>query len=272
MPFDNFSEINKSSYSKDSVVRYWTHYHDDLFYGERLIIERLRDFLATASLLDVGVGGGRTTGRLLPLTASYTGLDYSAKLIEQCRLKFPDVEFICADACRLASALPGRRFRCIYFSFNGIDCLNESQRQQFQQQAFSMLEPGGRLLFSSHNYAAAKYLGKRGTFARIARESLRSLRQGRLRDSARHLSTSLAYARHCNKEYQGRDIQYIVDPAQGNREIYAWIKPDRQVEELRSAGFRVLAVHDWSGEEHPLADLSRIRTHSAYYLAEKPAR
>ena len=44
-------------------------------------------------ILDVGVGGGRTTPYLAALASHYIGIDYAPAMISACRDKFPDVEF-----------------------------------------------------------------------------------------------------------------------------------------------------------------------------------
>lgn len=270
MATENLSAINKQSYLNDAVVNYWTHYKNDLFYGEGVILSSQRSWLASARCLDLGVGGGRTTGHLIPLVKSYVGLDYSDKLIEQCRAKFPGVEFICADACELASIFEQHRFEFVLFSFNGLDCLSEQQRQRFLKQAHRVLSSGGRLLFSSHNLHAAEIRGRAGRFANIASKTWRCLLERKPLNACRELIAAVNYAKNCGKEYRGDEIIYLVDPAQRNREIYAWIKPERQVRELQAAGFQVLSVHDWAGQAYDLDQLSRIGSHSAYYLAERP--
>lgn len=263
------SSINKKSYQKDSVVRYWSTYSKDLFYGEGRILERLLDSLKSASFLDVGVGGGRTTGSLMPLVREYVGLDYSQKLVDQCRLAFPTARFVCANACELAKEMMGNKFDFIYFSFNGIDCLNEPQRQVFLQQAHETLNDGGRLMFSSHNYYAAKIVGRQRRLLGLLQQSFKLLFSGHPKSAVRTILFMVNYLQNSSQEYASDDIVFLVDSAQGNREIYAWIKPERQVDELRSAGYRVLAVYDWNGEQYEDRQLHQIGTHSAYYLAEK---
>src|SRR5678815_4232288 len=44
-------------------------------------------------ILDVGVGGGRTTRYLAALASHYVGIDYAPAMISACREKFPDLDF-----------------------------------------------------------------------------------------------------------------------------------------------------------------------------------
>ena len=49
-------------------------------------------------ILDVGVGGGRTTRYLAALASHYVGIDYAPAMISACREKFPDLEFCVGHA------------------------------------------------------------------------------------------------------------------------------------------------------------------------------
>ncbi len=55
-------------------------------------------------MLDIGVGGGRTTRHFAPLARTYLGVDYSAAMIARCKREFPSFRFAVADARRLAFA------------------------------------------------------------------------------------------------------------------------------------------------------------------------
>ena len=61
-------------------------------------------FTATASRasgsLDLGCGGGRTSPWLHALASRYLGVDYSAKMIEVCRARYPELAFRQGDARR----------------------------------------------------------------------------------------------------------------------------------------------------------------------------
>src|ERR1700693_4766502 len=54
------------------------------------------------SILDLGVGGGRTTPYLSSIAGRYAGVDSSAEMIEPCRKKFPKLEFEVGNASDLS--------------------------------------------------------------------------------------------------------------------------------------------------------------------------
>src|SRR4051794_34579063 len=71
-------------------------------------------------ILDIGVGGGRTTPHLLAISDDYVAVDYSPEMIERCRAAYPAERFVLGDARDLSRFNPGS-FDLIVFSYNGID-------------------------------------------------------------------------------------------------------------------------------------------------------
>jgi ubiquinone/menaquinone biosynthesis C-methylase UbiE len=103
------------------------------------------------AVLDLGVGGGRTTPYLSRVAARYVGVDYSEAMIRACRRKFPALNFVLADASDL-SMLEDASFDAVVFSFNGVDCLvPEEKRLRCLQECWRVLRLGGVFVFSSHN-------------------------------------------------------------------------------------------------------------------------
>lgn len=104
-----------------------------------------------SAILDLGVGGGRTTGALISTAARYIAIDYSAPMIEACRAKFPLGDFRVADAAVLDGFEDGS-FDVVLFSFNGIDYLHPMEmRRACIARCAELLRPGGVLIFSTHN-------------------------------------------------------------------------------------------------------------------------
>ena len=102
-------------------------------------------------VLDIGVGGGRTTAYLAARASRYVGVDYSAEMIQICRQKFPELEFEVADAADLCS-YPDASFDAIVIAFNGIDYLiPKDRRLRCLQECSRILRGRGVLVFSSHN-------------------------------------------------------------------------------------------------------------------------
>jgi ubiquinone/menaquinone biosynthesis C-methylase UbiE len=103
------------------------------------------------SVLDLGVGGGRTTPYLSKLASYYVGVDYSEAMIRACRSKFPDLDFLLMDASDL-SVFPNASFDAIVFSFNGLDyVVPDEKRMRCLRECRRVLRPEGVLIFSSHN-------------------------------------------------------------------------------------------------------------------------
>jgi SAM-dependent methyltransferase len=103
------------------------------------------------SVLDLGVGGGRTTSYLSRVASRYVGVDYSEAMIQACRSKFPDLDFLLADVSNLA-AFDDASFDAIVFSFNGLDSVASGERRlQCLRECRRVLRSTGVLVFSSHN-------------------------------------------------------------------------------------------------------------------------
>ena len=225
---------------------------------ERLLIET---YVAPgAAVLDLGVGGGRTTPRLLARAGRYLGVDYSPEMIRVCRDKFPGVEFRQADASSMP-LLNDKSFDVIFFSFNGIDWLWPSEkRHNCIRECWRLLRPGGVFIFSSHN--PCSILVWRGwdpdrvrSFSRritrgskilfplavaattVAKATLSFLR------SASETVSRMAH-RLLRKAFRQRE-GYMVDPAHPGLLNHYWT-PNHAISELRSLGFQSLGV--WCDE------------------------
>ncbi len=139
---------NLEVYSNKSVVTFYAASADLLPPERRALAGLLRPGLA---ILDMGVGGGRTTAHLAPGAARYLGADYSPAMVEACRRRFPGNEFIVADASDL-SMLGDDEFDLAVFSFNGIDYLPTDQaRRRALAELARVTRPDGHIIISSHN-------------------------------------------------------------------------------------------------------------------------
>ena len=84
------------------------------------------------TILDIGVGGGRTTEPLLEHADRYVGIDYSRTMIRACKERFSDRKnaiFMERDA-RDLSFLGDDEFDLVVFSFNGIDCMDPGGKDE----------------------------------------------------------------------------------------------------------------------------------------------
>jgi ubiquinone/menaquinone biosynthesis C-methylase UbiE len=125
-----------------------------LFPPEETILRLMLPELRTARMLDLGVGGGRTTLHFARCAREYVGADYSESMICECQRRFatyPDpLSFVVCDARSLQMFASGS-FDFILFSFNGIDYVNHSDRLIILKEIRRVGKPGSWFCFSSHN-------------------------------------------------------------------------------------------------------------------------
>ncbi len=119
--------------------------------GEEISMLAVASAVRGEPVLDLGVGGGRTTSLLRMLTDDYVGLDYTPAMVEACRRRFPAEHFVHGDA-RDLSAFPDGHFALVFFSFNGIDAVDHDDRLRILSEARRVLRPGGYFVFNSHNH------------------------------------------------------------------------------------------------------------------------
>jgi SAM-dependent methyltransferase len=101
-------------------------------------------------VLDLGVGGGRTTSLLRLVSSQYVAIDYTPELIDLCRSRHPGTDVRLADA-RDLSEFPDGSQGLVVFSNNGIDAVDHGYRHQILAEACRVLEPGGTLYYSTLN-------------------------------------------------------------------------------------------------------------------------
>ena len=216
------------------------------------------------AILDLGVGGGRTTPYLSEIAGRYVGVDYSEEMIRACRDKFNSVllQFEVADASDL-SCFAAASFDSIVFSFNGLDYLApDEKREECLRECRRLLHPGGVLIFSSHNPRSlfldlqwdrdrlrrlASRVSQKGTFlfnltlgmltcGRVALAVMRSFAKAIPR-AGRRLPTKAFW----------KGEGFLMDPADGGLLTHGAI-PARVIAELAKFNFRSLEVVP---EDHP---------------------
>lgn len=147
------SDKNKKTYARSNIVRYYKQL-GLLQPAEKAILERFQDRLPTMKMLDIGIGGGRTTQYFATLAAEYTGIDYSTEMIAACKRKFsnsPQPMCLKVVDARDMSQFCDNYFDFILFSFNGIDYVSHSDRLKVFQEIQRVGKSGCYFFFSSHN-------------------------------------------------------------------------------------------------------------------------
>ena len=157
----NFSEkvdSNQKTYTSAGIVNYYTQL-TAIVPAEQTIVNLLHDQLPSFKMLDLGIGGGRTTQYFAPLVAEYVGVDYSPAMINACKRRFSSslqtISLEVGDARNL-SQFADDYFDFILFSFNGIDYSEHNERLQVLKEIRRVGKPGGYFYFSTHNLEAIK--------------------------------------------------------------------------------------------------------------------
>ena len=101
-------------------------------------------------VLDLGVGGGRTTSLLRLVSSDYVGIDYTPELVDLCRRRHPDADVRLGDARDLTTIPSGSR-GLVVFSNNGIDAVDHDGREQVLAEVHRVLEPDGVFFYSTLN-------------------------------------------------------------------------------------------------------------------------
>jgi ubiquinone/menaquinone biosynthesis C-methylase UbiE len=144
---------NKKTYKSANIVRHYQQLRQ-LQPAEQTIIHLLKDQLPTFKMLDLGIGGGRTTQHFAPLVKEYIGIDYSDEMIQACQQRFLNVSWSMSlevgDA-RNIHQFADNSFDFILFSFNGIDYVSHPDRLQIIQEIKRVGKSGCYVFFSSHN-------------------------------------------------------------------------------------------------------------------------
>src|SRR4051812_38218740 len=95
--------MNRAAWCDEEALRWYGNAEGFLDPGEQLAFHDLTDDLEGQPVLDLGVGGGRTTAHVLPLTSDYLGIDYTPRMVATCRRKFPGARFEVGDARDLSA-------------------------------------------------------------------------------------------------------------------------------------------------------------------------
>ena len=144
-------DVNRNQYRRATTVNIIKSRNGNwIDRSERLIINEIADEIRSQTILDIGVGTGRTTWLLRPLSADYIAIDLSPEMVEVCRHEHPGLDVRECDV-RDLSAFNNDSFKLVFFSFNGIDLLGHDDRLRAMKEMHRVLQPGGLLLYSTSN-------------------------------------------------------------------------------------------------------------------------
>jgi len=219
-------DLNEQAYRRRRVVDgYQKKSRSGLFAAERYCLDLLPSS-RRGSILDIGIGGGRTTGPLSDMFAHYVGIDYSPEMIDAARLEYPDKDLQVMDARRLQFDM---QFDCVMFSHNGIDYTTYEDRQLVLKQIASLLRQGGFFIYSTHNLG---FPGARIYFSNFfVKQMFRTWRSpifgmpNRIRNFWKQTID------------EARGIAYINDNAHAFSLLHVYVDIAKELENLRCIGF-----------------------------------
>jgi SAM-dependent methyltransferase len=241
-----FVDQNRRHYELGAVAeRYAT--RSGLHASEAAILERHRREVAGRRILDLGVGGGRTTPYLLDLSSNYVGVDYSPEMIDRCRERFPGAAFEVVDA-RDLSRFSDASFDFALFSHSGIDAVEHEDRLKVLMEVHRVLSIEGLFVFSSHN---RKYrIPKPWDPHHLALNPLRDpIRFGRR--AASYPVGIMNYFRRAHRAEAREEYCISIDSAYRYSLLHYRIGAAAQKSQLERIGFGDIEVLDMAGS--PLA-------------------
>lgn len=240
-------------YERPDIVRYYSS-SVALKDAEPAILERMvSSGLDRMSVLDLGVGGGRTTVHFGPRAREYVGIDVSRGMVEVCRERFrgPEWRHASFEVCdaRDMRMLGAQRFDFVLFSWNGLDAVgDEEDRLRALREIERVCAPGATFCFSSHNLASLQAANGAGR-ARTALLRLVNPTGAKLDRMASGL---------------------IADTRRGLRLFRnLYIRPLEQLRQLEEVGFRDPVALAATGEEVRGEALRDLHNQWLYYLAWK---
>ena len=236
---------NKNTYNEIDVVELYAR-ETHLYRPEETILNFLIGSLLDMKMLDMGVGGGRTTLHFAKLVKEYVGIDYSEKMIIKCKKRFSgypnNISFKVCDA-RSMEMFEDNTFDFILFSFNGIDYISHNDRLKALREIQRVGKHGGYFCFSTHNLETIHKIFKFKHQLCLSPERL-------VRRIVKWLLLRFVYNKHTNiKKLKSSKYAIINDGAHEFRLQTYYISPTEQIEQL-SEWFRDVQVYSvTSGSE-----------------------
>jgi len=250
---------NKEAYKLQSIVAYYLSI-ENLQKPEETILNLLKLELNGMKMLDIGVGGGRTTISFAELVKEYIGIDYSEKMIEACKNKFIDKSNVVFHVCdaRNMAIFQDECFDFILFSFNGIDSISHEDRIKALNEIKRVLKSEKYFCFSTHNVQSIRNLFKFNF----------SFNFNKLRLSIK----KFIKLRLINKQYKKLHMKnYAIfnDGALNYKLQMYYIKPIFQIEQLNNLGFKNIRIFSLHDGNQIVNNLENREDPWLYYLCEK---
>lgn len=254
---ENMETFNKMTYNAPDMSRFYSseEHLNRLFKPEETILNILKDRFKDMKMLDIGVGGGRTTHYFAHLVKEYVGVDYSESMIKACRERFKDIHFEVCDV-RSLDIFEDNAFDFVLFSASGIDSVPYEERLKALKEIKRVCKNDGFFCFASHNLLNVDKLMAL-KFSKNPIEMLRNIRRYILFRAANKSPEEL------KKE------KYTVINAYETRHKTYYAKPEEHIRQLEGVGFKNIRTFGREdGKEISNTELGTVTDNWIYFLCE----
>lgn len=252
--------FNKRTYDLFDTVKFYSSesHLKILDKPEETVINFFGNKLKDMKMLDIGVGGGRTTYHFADLVKEYIGIDYSENMIKACKERFKDLHFEVCDV-RYMNIFENNYFDFILFSAGGIDHVPIEDRFKALLEIKRVCKHGGFFCISVHNLQNIDKLFAL-KFSINPVELIRNIR--------RYFLFRLA---NKPKEELRKREEVVINNFENRHKTY-YIKPEEQIKQLINLGFENVRVYSHS-EGKGLKDkseLDSVTDNRVLYLCDVP--
>lgn len=201
----------------------------DLLPPEKTIVDLMLPEWRNARMLDLGVGGGRTTLHFARCVREYVGADYSESMVSECEKRFATypgrLSFVVCDARSMQMFADGS-FDVILFSLNGIDSVDHLDRLTILKQVRRVGKPGGWFCFSSHNLNFGAQL--------FRWQHIVTLNPKLVRRTVKRLVDRFVYNWRARAAAVRRAPYMVINESAHSRRVLTYyIRPEEQLNQLR---------------------------------------
>jgi SAM-dependent methyltransferase len=262
-------QINQRTWNSRDASREFQRAESWIDPGEKAAFGEIAEECRDQPLLDIGIGAGRTIPLMKRLSGDYIGIDYTAKLLDHARARYPGTDVRHMDA-RDMSTLPSDHYALTAFSCNGIDCVTYEDRVVILKEMMRVTRPGGLVFFSGHNRDGPGFHDSLSNL--MPRFTPNPLRFGwRILRAVRSLPlATYNYLRHApfHSNHDGYSIKTAAAHFFGILIVYTTLNEQRR--QLASLGLKLEAVFGSGDGQRIPDDAQRSDAWWLHFIARKP--
>jgi len=231
---DEMFQFNKRTYDLLDTAKYYSsESHLKLLdKPEETVIKLFENKLKDMKMLDIGVGGGRTTYHFAGLVKEYIGIDYSENMIKVCKERFKDIHFEVCDV-RSMHIFEDNYFDFILFSAGGIDHVPLGDRLKALQEIKRVCKHGGLVGICVHNLQNIDKLFE----LEISINPVAMIR---------NIRRCLLFRLGNKSKEELREQKCVLINNYENRHKTIYMKPEEQIKQLTDIGFKNIRVYSHS--------------------------